>query len=146
MRKIALIICVLMIIIMPACAANNKDIDNNNGPDGGDKIINDNNAGKDNTGANLDNNDMAEEETLKGSAEGYGGEVTVTVKVKGNDIISVEAMGKDETEGVGSIAIEELPDKIAQADSTDIDGISGATFTSNAIKEAVSKALDGARR
>ena len=84
---------------------------------------------------------MADEETLTGTAEGYGGEVTVTVKVKGNDIISVEAMGKDETQGVGSMAIDELPDRIAQANSTNVDGVSGATRTSDAIKEAVDNAL-----
>jgi uncharacterized protein with FMN-binding domain len=50
-------------------------------------------------------------------------------------------MGKDETEGVGSLAIEQLPDKIEQADSTDVDDISGATKTSQGIKQAVENAL-----
>ena len=80
---------------------------------------------------------------MTGSAQGYGGEVTVTVKVNGDDIVSVEAVGEDETQGVGSLAIEELPDKIEEADSTEVDGISVATKTSDAIKQAVDKALEG---
>lgn len=80
--------------------------------------------------------------TLEGSAQGYGGEVAVTVVKNGDDITSVEAVGEDETEGVGSKAIEQLPGAIEEADSTDVDVVSGATVTSNAIIEAVNKALE----
>lgn len=143
MKKLALIVCALMLISMVACTTKDKNNTGNNGNVGnnpGNKIENalDNN----NNGANANNGDIADEETLKGSAQGYGGEVTVTVKVKGDDILSVEAVGKDETEGVGSRAIDELPDRIVKADSTDVDGVSGATKTSDAIKQAVNKALN----
>lgn len=80
--------------------------------------------------------------TLTGTAEGFGGEITVTVVVQGDDIISVEAVGDKETPGIGSLAIEELPAKIAEADSTEIDGVSGATYTSEGIKAAVKNALE----
>ncbi|RBP46924.1 FMN-binding protein [Garciella nitratireducens] len=82
-----------------------------------------------------------EDITLEGSAQGYGGEVTVTVVKNGDDIVSVEAVGENETEGVGSKAIEQLPKKIEEADSPDVDVISGATITSNAIIEAAKDAL-----
>lgn len=81
------------------------------------------------------------QETLTGTAVGFGGDITVTVVVKGDDIISVEAVGDGETEGIGSRAIDELPALIAEADSTDIDGVTGATFSSDGIKEAVKNAL-----
>lgn len=84
----------------------------------------------------------SESQTLTGTAEGFGGDVTVTIVVNGDDIVSVEAQGPEETDGIGSMAIEQLPAKIAEADSADIDGVSGATFTSNAIKEAVKNALE----
>ena len=83
-----------------------------------------------------------EEVTLTGTAEGFGGDVTVNVVVKGDDIISVEAIGEDETDGIGSVALVELPALIAEADSTDIDGVSGATYTSDGIKAAVRNALE----
>lgn len=83
----------------------------------------------------------APEGALTATAEGFGGDVTVTVVVEGDDIVSVTAVGADETPGIGSNALEQLPGKIAEADSTDVDGVSGATYTSDAIKKAVDEAL-----
>ncbi|NLK65127.1 MAG: FMN-binding protein, partial [Tissierellia bacterium] len=80
------------------------------------------------------------EETLTGTAKGFGGDINVTLVVKGDDIISVEAVGDGETPGIGSLAIDELPALIAEADSADVDGVSGATFTSDGIKAAVKNA------
>jgi uncharacterized protein with FMN-binding domain len=80
--------------------------------------------------------------TLTGTAEGFGGEISVTVVISGDDIVSVEAAGDGETPGIGSIAIDELPAKIAEADSVEVDGVSGATFTSDGIKAAVKNALE----
>ncbi len=82
-----------------------------------------------------------EAKTLTGTAKGFGGDVTVTVTVNGDDITKVEAVGDSETQGIGSNAIEQLPALIAEADSTEVDAITGATVTSNAIKEAVNNAL-----
>lgn len=150
MKKLALIVCALMLISMVACANDDGNLDNdgnidNNGSNVGDEIDDeiDDALDDNNNGANANNGDVADESTLTASAQGYAGEVTVTVKVNGDDIVSVEAVGEDETQGVGSIAIEELPDKIEEADSTDVDGVSGATKTSDAIKQAVDKALEG---
>lgn len=88
------------------------------------------------------NSDGQEELTLTGEAEGFGGPITVTVVVKGDDIISVEAAGDNETDGIGTMALEKLPDLIAEADSTEIDGVTGATYSSDGIKAAVKNALE----
>lgn len=137
MKKLLIIFCALMLVVT-ACgrADENLNEDDNNKPI--ENSIKDNN-----TGANANNNTFdAGEKTLVGKGQGYGGEITVAVTVNGEDIVSVEAVGKDETEGVGSRAIDELPDRIVKADSTDVDGVSGATKTSDAIKQAVNKALN----
>ena len=47
----------------------------------------------------------------------------------------------NETEGIGSRAVAELPGASVAAQSVDVDGVAGATMTSNAIKTAVSEAL-----
>ena len=52
--------------------------------------------------------------------------------------------GKDETEGVGSQAIAKMPGEIAENGSIAVDGVSGATITSTAIKEAAAAALTAA--
>ncbi|NYB72996.1 FMN-binding protein [Sedimentibacter hydroxybenzoicus DSM 7310] len=153
MKKLALIISFLMLFSMAACTDNNNNPGTNN-PDtnnpgtntpGEETPGNGENNLNGNTGVDLpENGDLGgDTETLKGSAQGYGGEVTVTVMVNGEDIVSVEVMGEKETPGVGTNAIEQLPEKIEEADSTDVEAISGATVTSNAIKEAVDKALEG---
>ncbi|MDD4088450.1 MAG: FMN-binding protein [Tissierellia bacterium] len=127
--------CTLIVLLMVACAPGDKDLKKDDNNDS--NPIDDNN-----TGANADKDIYDnKEKTLTGSAQGYGGEVTVKVVVSGEDIVSVEAVGKDETEGVGSLAIDELPDKIAQANSTKVDNVSGATKTSEGIKQAVNNAL-----
>ena len=76
-----------------------------------------------------------------GEAEGYGGTLKVTVTMNGEDITDVKVTEHHETQGVGTRALDALPDAIKQADSIDVDSVSGATITSQAIKEAVSQAL-----
>ncbi|MBQ3155781.1 MAG: FMN-binding protein [Clostridia bacterium] len=76
-----------------------------------------------------------------GTAEGYGGPLTVAVTMNGTDITKVQITQHTETEGVGTRAIDALPAAIEKADSIDVDSVSGATVTSNAIKEAVSSAI-----
>lgn len=83
-------------------------------------------------------------ETLTGTGEGFGGEVTVTVTKEGDKITKVEAAGANETAGIGSEAIDELPAKIVEANSADVDVVAGATITSKAIIYAVKNALDPA--
>ena len=84
-------------------------------------------------------------ETLTGTGEGFGGEVTVTVTKEGDKITNVEAVGANETAGIGDKAIKELPSKIVEANSTEVDVIAGATFTSKGIIYAVNNALDPAK-
>jgi len=50
-------------------------------------------------------------QTLTATEKGFGGDVTVTVTVDGDKIVDVKAEGPDETEGIGSMAIDELPAK-----------------------------------
>lgn len=141
MKKIALILCVMIVMSMGLSACADNDKNNNPGTTGNGTGTTGNGTGANGTNGTGANGTGTGKE-LKGSAQGYGGEVTVTVTVDGDDIVSVKAVGEKETQGVGSKAIEELPDKIAEKDSTDVEGVSGATLTSNAIKEAVNKALE----
>jgi hypothetical protein len=76
-----------------------------------------------------------------GEAEGYGGKLRVTVTMNGDDITDVKIVEHNETEGVGTRAIDALPSAIEEADSIDVDSVSGATITSEAIKQAVSQAM-----
>ena len=79
-----------------------------------------------------------------GTAKGFGGDVSVTLTLTDGAITGCTAEGKDETEGVGSQAIAKMPGEIAESGSIAVDGVSGATLTSTAIKEAVAAALTAA--
>lgn len=80
-------------------------------------------------------------EHLTGEAEGYGGPLKVAVTVSEGKITEVRVTEHKETEGVGTKAIDTLPDAIVQAGSTQVDVVAGATYTSKAILAAVDNAL-----
>ena len=61
--------------------------------------------------------------------------------MKEGNIIEVDILVHDETQGIGTKAIEEIPALIIEAQSTEVDAVAGASMTSAAIKEAVNNAL-----
>ena len=79
-----------------------------------------------------------------GTAKGMGGDVTVTLTLTDGKITGCTAEGKDETPGIGTMALEQLPGAIAESGSIAVDGVSTATITSNAIKEAAAAAITAA--
>lgn len=79
--------------------------------------------------------------TYTAQADGYHGAVKVQVEVDANAILSVEVVEHEETQGVGTNAIEKLPNQIVEYQSLAVDTIAGCTLTSNAIIQAVEAAL-----
>ena len=83
----------------------------------------------------------------KASAKGIGGDVPVTVTVKDGKIAKVEVGENSETQGIGSKAIEQLPDAIVKANGTEgVDAVSGASVTSKAIFDAVNDCMEQATK
>ena len=83
----------------------------------------------------------AQGETLKGEADGFGGAVTVELTVTDGNITDAVLTGDKETPTVGGAALDTLKEQIIAANGPEIDGVSGATVTSKAVKNAVSKAM-----
>lgn len=79
--------------------------------------------------------------TYSATAKGFGGDVTVTVEVSGDAIVSVEAIGNSETAGIGSNAIEMLPATIVEKQTLKVDAIAGCTISSAAVLAAAEEAL-----
>ena len=79
-----------------------------------------------------------------GTAKGMGGDVTVTLTLTDSKITGCTAEGADETQGIGTLALDQLPGQIAETGSIAVDGVTGATITSDAIKEAAAAALTAA--
>lgn len=82
--------------------------------------------------------------TYAATAKGFGGDVTVTVTVDADKITDVEIVGDAETMGIGTLAIEALPDAIVAANG-ETDVVAGATVTSVAVFSALNAALAEAR-
>ena len=87
----------------------------------------------------------ASAETYTGTAQGIG-EVSVTLTVEDGKITAAEVVGENETKGIGyePCADGTFADAIVAAQGVDFDSISGATVTSNAVKDATKKAMAAA--
>lgn len=83
--------------------------------------------------------------TYINEAEGYYSTLKVSVTVSEYDIESIEVLSHEEPEILADVVFEKLPPRIKKKNSTDVDIVSGATYTSKALLEAVSVALDQAR-
>ncbi len=82
--------------------------------------------------------------TYAGTGEGYYDDITVEVGITDGQIVSIVVTEHDDTRGLADNAIEETIDRILEAQSTDVDTVSGATGTSRGVIEGVRKALDAA--
>ena len=80
---------------------------------------------------------------LTGTANGFGGPITVSVTMDGDKITAVEIVSNSETPEIAGTALEQIPAAIVAANSPDVDIVSGATYTSNGIINAVKNALAG---
>ncbi len=81
--------------------------------------------------------------TYTGTANGMGGALSVTVTVEGGKITAVEVGDHQETPGISDPAIEQIPAAIVEKQSTEVDAVTGATITSDAIMAAAAQALSG---
>lgn len=87
--------------------------------------------------------------TIAGASENYGyGVLSVQVTLRGNRIVDVQVASLDAPEqysqSLASYAIPTLRNEILSAQTTQVDGVSGATYTSEAYLYSVQSALDKA--
>ena len=74
-----------------------------------------------------------------GSARGYRGPVTVKVILQNGRIVSVKVVRHRENRARNSLTV--IPKRIAKAQITQVDAVSRATVTSNAIMKATADAI-----
>ena len=83
-------------------------------------------------------------ENYKGAGMGYGGDIIAEIEVDGKVITKVTLCGKDETEGIGDEALEQLEKLFVESQTPEIDAISGATLTFAGARDAVKSAMQQA--
>ena len=82
--------------------------------------------------------------TFEGTGNGYGGPITVSVTIEHDIITEIAVLSHDAEDPAYFSLAEGLTAKMVSAQSTDVDTVSGATFSSRGIIEAVTNALKGA--
>ena len=96
------------------------------------------------TGSSQSESTGMQDGTYTATKFGMMGDVVVTLTVEGGKITAVEAVGESETAGIGTLALEQLPAAIVEAQSADVDAVATATVTSDAIKAAAQACIDQA--
>lgn len=77
----------------------------------------------------------------EGVGEGMHGEMVIEVEVRSGQITALEVLEHNETPTIADTAIEKVTEKILENQDWDVDTVTGATYTSDGIKEGVKKAL-----
>ena len=131
-KSVSILLCLVMVLSLVGCgkkaeqpADNNQQVEESNG---------------------AEEKGLYVPGTYSASEQGFGGAVTVTLTVDANTITDVVLEGNDETPAVGGAALEELTEQLKKAQSAEIDGVSGATITSTAVKTAAAKAIEMAKK
>ncbi|QYJ85922.1 flavocytochrome c [Shewanella mesophila] len=80
----------------------------------------------------------------EGAAFGKHGEIQVQTATKGGQLVDISVIKQNENKVLAASVFTEMKDAMLASNSTQVDGISGATITSNAFKEAVEGSLAAA--
>ena len=79
--------------------------------------------------------------TYTQTAPGHNGDLTVEVVLEADRIVSVTVTDHQETTGIADAPLERIPQEIVENQTLAVDEVTGATFTSKAILDAVAAAV-----
>lgn len=82
--------------------------------------------------------------TYTGEADGFGGVISVEVKIENGKITEVNILSAEKEDGAYLSMAEDIIPRILEAQSADVDTVSGATFSSTGIRDASAQALEKA--
>lgn len=83
--------------------------------------------------------------TYAGTGPGKEGPIEVSVTVKSGAIAAVDITKGKDSPGLWEAVAKKMPKKIVKANSVDVDGVTGATISSDGVKAAVKDALSKAK-
>lgn len=82
----------------------------------------------------------------QGSAKGFGGEIVVQVSIQDGVISDIEIKSADKEDRAYLESASSIVNDMLDAQSADVDTVSGATFSSTGIREATKQALEKAMK
>lgn len=84
------------------------------------------------------------EGTYEGNAEGHIGNIKVQVLTDQFDIKEIVILEQQETPVVADIVYDKIPARVIKQNSSEVDIVAGATYTSKALIKAIKDGLDKA--
>ncbi|BES65211.1 urocanate reductase [Gottschalkiaceae bacterium SANA] len=75
------------------------------------------------------------------TARGNGGDIEIEVTFSETEITDIKIVSQNETQGLSDEVFEKMPTAILEAQSTEVESVSGASVSSEAIKKAVDHAI-----
>lgn len=79
--------------------------------------------------------------TYEAAAQGFHGDVKLSVTVDAEKIAAIDILEHSETEGIGAAALPKLVEAVLANQTIGVDSVAGATVTSEAFKAAMTDAL-----
>lgn len=101
-------------------------------------------CGKTETNYNIDDAGSWKDGIYTETAKGEKGNFDVTVIISDGKISDIQIGDNKETQDIGAKAIAELPAEMIKGQTYEVDAISGATITSDGMKDAVARCLEKA--
>lgn len=89
---------------------------------------------------------LYENGTFEGKAQGFGGEIVVSVTIKEDEITDIQVVSADGEDSAYLSMAMDMKEKMITAQSVDVDTVSGATYSSTGIKNAAIDALEKAKK
>ena len=83
--------------------------------------------------------------TYETTVGGQDGPLTIAITVEDGTLTACEVIGHAETAAIGGQALPELMGQVVAAGGPQIDGVAGATLTSNRVRSAVAECLEAAQ-
>ncbi len=96
------------------------------------------------TGCSSNSTSTVKDGTYEETVAGRNADITVSTTIEGGKITAVEVTDNQETKEIAGGALTDVPAAIVAANSVNVDGVTAATITSDAIKTAVSNAIEKA--
>ena len=84
--------------------------------------------------------------SYEATVDGQDGPMKVSVTIEGGKLTGFEVVENKETSSIGGVALPELTEQVLAAGGPEIDGVSGATLTSNRVRDAVTACLEQAAK
>lgn len=83
--------------------------------------------------------------TYQATVTGYNGEMVIEVAFDADQMLSVSVVEHDETIGIGDRPIKQLPEKMVAAQTYEVEAVTAATITSDAIIAGVKDCMEQAK-